>query len=195
MQRMVRRRLSPGTNMERGARAEGEWPPGPAFLLWLHLTITLSWEKNPGNHSASLLLRPCSVPSDSMGPPERMFWPAQQFPVGSRPPAPLPTPTPTVSPSSPPPGWVTPVPSPGPNSIQFNSSRDAAQRDSGLFCSQGARGLCPWSPQSAGPLVCSLNVFCPQLGLPGCPNDPNPACLPPSPHLAPPQTLLPPKLQ
>lgn len=128
-----------------------------------------------------------------MGKPERMFWPAQHFPVGSRPPAPLPTPTTTVSHSSPPPGWVTPVPSPGPNSIQLFSR--CSPKRLRPFLPLGARGLCPWSPQSAGPLVCSLDVFCPQLGLPGCPNDPNPACLPPSPHLAPPQTLLPPKLQ
>lgn len=158
MPRMVRRQLSPGTNMERGARAEGEWPLGPACLLWLHLTITLSWEKNPGNHSASLFLCPCSVglaknsfrffhkivwknPNECFGQPNTSLLGQGLL---------LPSPTPPP----PPPGWVTPV-----SLLQGQIQRlvhKMQPRDAGLFCPQGARGQSrasvPGLPSLLGPL-------------------------------------------
>lgn len=174
--------------MEIGARAEGEWLLGPACPLWLHLTITLSWEKNPGNHSASPLLCPCSVrlaknsfrffhkivwknPNECFGQPNTSLL-GQGLLLPSPPPPPLsaapPHPTPRMGDS--------PVPAPGPNSKAC--SQDAAKRLR-PFLPRGdtwlVSGLCPWSPQSAGTLICSPDVFCPQLGLLGRPSAPNPA--------------------
>ena len=150
---MVRRQLSPRTNMEIGARAEGEWLLGPACPLWLHLTITLSWEKNPGNHSASPLLCPCSVrlaknsfrffhkivwknPNECFGQPNTsLLGQGLQLP-------------------SPPPGWVTPL-----SLLQGQIQRlvhKMQPRDSGLFCLGGTRGWSrasvPGLPSLLGPL-------------------------------------------
>ena len=165
MPRMVRRQLSPGTNMEIGARAEGEWLLGPACPLWLHLTITLSWEKNPGNHSASPLLCPCSVrlaknsfrflhkivwknANECFGQPNTSLL-GQGLLLPSPPPSPL-----SAVPPTPPPGWVTPL-----SLFQGQIQRlvhKMQPRDSGLFCPRGTRGRSrasvPDLPSLLGPL-------------------------------------------
>lgn len=147
-----------------------------------YVPVLLGWTKIRSDFSIK----------DSMGKPEQMFRPARHFPVGSRPPAPLLTPTTTDRM-----GDSCPFSRAKFNSIQFFARCN--QKRLGPFLPPGGTwpvsGLWPWSPQSTGTLVCSPDVFCPQLGLPGCPSDPNPGCLPLAPHLAAPQTLLPPKLQ